>query len=903
MRFKWLAIGLMLPSVAFAEGSDDLVNSFGNTQGLFADTEMFVDILNPSTESIAWTGTGSLTVVDANGVNVGAITSGQSMSMAGRPAGIYQLSVASKQTAWNIKVNKQGVEQKGRLFSYAWHLDGGGAGTTAINGPGFGFTNEFSFTGSYYALVNAGGPGKDAVVELNFAGLAGWWYHLFVNGAGISTYEGQSVNYSDFSLGDDPTLADLTANAVTPQYPLYLSPPAKATYVTIDPQITRFQFEGAGELSCNAVAPNGSAEFVIESNVEGVWQVICDTDNNGVFDPSGTDVILKGEVTPTDTLHVVWDGTNNDGVGLPRGTYACQANVTVGELHWIAADIETMYPGFRLYQVQQGGSRRPLQMFWNDTRVNGDRTLANAQTTLTGSGATGVNPGTYGTAPVAASVQNLNGNARAWGSFQTDNTVNQSTGDRALLDTYAYVKASTPLTLQLDVIPTTFDGDNDGASDLNERCILGTNPLDPDSDDDTIRDGDETHNGTVAVDTDTDGTIDALDTDTDDDGVLDINEAGDMLLNTPPVDSNDDGTGDWRDPDVDGDGILDGADNCRFTANTDQADSDNDGIGDACEGDTDGDLIVDEDDNCPLIPNPDQADVDGDSVGDACDNDNDNDGVDDVTDNCPTVGNPDQTDSDGDGVGDACDEDSDNDGILDVDDGDQDTDGDGIPNALDEDSDNDGILDRDEAGDDDLTTPPVDTDNDGTPDFLDLDSDGDTILDRREAGDNDKDTPPIDSDRDGTPDFRDLDSDDDTIGDADEAGDADLDTLPIDSDGDTIPDYLDLDSDNDTISDRDEDGDDDITTHPVDTDGDFTPDYLDLDTDSDGIPDADEAGDTSLETYPVDADGDNIPDWRDGPVDAGTSSNFDITGGGCTTGTGGMMWLALLGGFGLRRRR
>ena len=63
-----------------------------------------------------------------------------------------------------------------------------------------------------------------------------------------------------------------------------------------------------------------------------------------------------------------------------------------------------------------------------------------------------------------------------------------------------------------------------------------------------------------------------------------------------------------------------------------------------------------------------------------------------------------------------------------------------------------------------------------------------------------------------------------------------------------------------------------------------------LDTDGDGIPDAQEAGDTSLETYPVDADANMIPDWRDGPVISNLSA-FDVTGGGCSTGLGGLMWL------------
>lgn len=903
MRFGWIAFSLLMPGLAFAEGSAELVNAFGHSQGLFEDTDMYVDIFDPATEGIYWNGTGSLTITSLTGTPIGTVTSGSTYSMVGEPAGAYRLSVAVKQSStWDIEVRKNGTEQKGRLFSYAWHLDGGGDGTTAVYGPGFGFTEEFAFTGSFYALVNAGGPGKDAVVELNFDGMAGWWYHLFVNGAGVSTYEGQSVNYSDFLLGPDPTLIELVAEAVTPQYPLYLSPPAKATYVTIDPRITKFEFEGSGDLSCNAVAPGGSAEFVIESDVEGVWQVVCDTDKNGVYDPSSTDVILKGEITPTDTLRIVWDGTNNDGLGLARGTYSCQATVTVGELHWLAADIETMFPGFRLYQVLLGGARRPLQMFWNDTRVNGDRTLANGETTLTGSGATGINSGTYGSATVPASVQNLNGNARAWGSFQTDNTINQSTGDRALLDTYAYVKASTPLTLQVDVIPSTYDGDNDGAPDLKERCDFGTNPNDPDSDDDTISDGHETNGGTAAVNTDGDANIDALDIDTDGDGALDIDEAGDALLTTPPVDSNNTAPADWRDPDIDDDGVLDGVDNCRFTPNANQIDADGDGIGDACEGDSDGDLVIDENDNCPTVPNADQADEDGDGIGDACDNDSDNDGVDDVNDNCPTIPNPDQADRDIDGLGDACDLDSDNDNILDTDEGDGDADMDGTPNKFDEDSDGDGILDIDEAGDDDLNTLPIDTDSDGTPDYLDLDSDDDTILDRREAGDTDKNTPPVDTDRDGTPDFQDLDSDDDTIADRDEAGDANPETQPIDSDGDTIPDYLDLDADNDTISDEHEDGDNNIATAPVDTDLDGVPDFLDLDTDNDGLGDAEEAGDTSLETYPVDADANQIPDWRDGPG-AIIASEFEVTGGGCDTGAGTFAWLTLLGLLGFRRRR
>lgn len=62
-----------------------------------------------------------------------------------------------------------------------------------------------------------------------------------------------------------------------------------------------------------------------------------------------------------------------------------------------------------------------------------------------------------------------------------------------------------------------------------------------------------------------------------------------------------------------------------------------------------------------------------------------------------------------------------------------DTDGDAIADYLDLDSDADAILDADEAGDANVTSPPVDTDGDGTADFRDLDSDADEVSDLVEA--------------------------------------------------------------------------------------------------------------------------------------------------------------------------
>ena len=188
-------------------------------------------------------------------------------------------------------------------------------------------------------------------------------------------------------------------------------------------------------------------------------------------------------------------------------------------------------------------------------------------------------------------------------------------------------------------------------------------------------------------DTDGDGTPDYLDADSDGDGLPDAVEAGDTDPATPPYDHDNDGTPDFVDLDSDGNGIPDS---------------------DEIEGDVDGDGT------------PNFADLDDD--GDGIDDYQELDGMPDVP-----------ADTDADGMADYQDFDSDGDTISDRDERDADTDHDDTPDVQDLDSDGDGISDADEAGDADVTTPPVDTDSDGTPDFRDPDSDNDGLSDADEV--------------------------------------------------------------------------------------------------------------------------------------------------------------------------
>ncbi len=169
--------------------------------------------------------------------------------------------------------------------------------------------------------------------------------------------------------------------------------------------------------------------------------------------------------------------------------------------------------------------------------------------------------------------------------------------------------------------PVDADTDDDGISDGDELAYL-LDPVEFDTDGDGLNDGLEIGVSTPIASGVSDGlsiaysgtdisfvgdqdagatTTDPLDDDSDDDGLLD----GDEDVNGNGV--VDEGE---RDPnnsydDTDGDGILNDNDNCPDDANADQADGDGDSIGDVC-------------DNCPGIPNNDQADGNSDGIGDVC---------------------------------------------------------------------------------------------------------------------------------------------------------------------------------------------------------------------------------------------------------------------------------------------
>ncbi len=192
--------------------------------------------------------------------------------------------------------------------------------------------------------------------------------------------------------------------------------------------------------------------------------------------------------------------------------------------------------------------------------------------------------------------------------------------------------------------PEQEDKDGDG---IGAACDPDDEPVDADTDGDTVGDSEDncpTDANTDQLDTDSDGHGDVCDVDDDGDGAPDDQETTD---GTDPLDpdSDDDGIADGidecpKDPnpscggvvnpgdDADGDGKPNTQDNCPNHSNAGQEDSDADQLGDACDpdnpdGDADKDGVTNGSDNCVLVSNPGQENADEDSMGDSCDNDPD----------------------------------------------------------------------------------------------------------------------------------------------------------------------------------------------------------------------------------------------------------------------------------------
>lgn len=457
-----LLLLMALPASAGTEGTTQL----GTTQRLRSGATFSVDILDTS-ETITWNGTGSINVTDPSGASLGSLASGATLSSLS--VGTYSFTVPTAQTnsGWNITVNGA-VDSGGRLFSTDWAFNAGS------------FSESAATDASFYALVPGGAAGDSSVIELKLDGLAGYVYNINANMTGVDGANGgMSVPES--------------GNSVTPQYNIYLNPPSISNYQSATPTVTNFGYEGALQstdvygdaLSCDSVASGESfGSFSFTSDVDGSYNLICDLNQNGQYERTGDEDLMLTGLAVVGSNTAQWDGTDNSGNTI-TGTYNCRLQVNVGEFHYVGRDIETSYPGMRLFQVNANASRTALQMYWDDSRVQSAAvSMPNGATSLSTSGESGVSSGNFSDAASA------NVNARAWGDFS-----GAGKGNISFLDTYTFLASSTTTVISVGVLDASADSDGDGFTDFEEECVTGTDPNDEDSDDDGVSDSEQHGDG------------------------------------------------------------------------------------------------------------------------------------------------------------------------------------------------------------------------------------------------------------------------------------------------------------------------------------------------------------------------------------------------------------------------
>lgn len=525
-------IALFLPALALAEGSSDLVA----VDRTLPETVIFVDVLDAGVETITYLGDQEVSVFTPSGAFLRTVVNGEVIEpVAG--SGTYRFQFDRIAGFWDIEVSGR---NGGRVWSPDWRFDAGS------------FRQGDAISASFYALVDGGQAGRQGVIELRPEGLAGYVFRVSGTSTGLGLANGRSVEDRQQRYRDE--------------YPIYLHRPEGVAHDPVTPVLSGLTVDVTIG-TCDLLVPDvNTASISFESNVDGTLHLLCDLDGDGVFDMSSDDDlhVIASMVSGTNTLE--FDGYGNDALALEPGTYDCKVRATTGELHYVVDDVETLYPGLRMFAVDEVGARTGLSMFWNDSEVqSGDIDMPNGVPGAVSSGPTGVSSGVYATAT------NPLTNARAWGAF-----VAGSKGDNAWMDTYTWLSSADTEVVTITVGADRLDTDGDGLFDVEEECETGTDPLLVDTDADGIDDRTEVRRS------ESDPTVYDTDGDCVPDG-LEVDEQG------RPIDTDGDGIDNAFDPDDDDDGIP----SC-VEYEGQEYDYDGDGRANHLDLDADGDLFSDE---------------------------------------------------------------------------------------------------------------------------------------------------------------------------------------------------------------------------------------------------------------------------------------------------------------------
>ncbi len=277
-------------------------------------------------------------------------------SLSGDPSPILaksQFAIDSTQNsgvaAWDITVTSGGIAQTGRVFAnyIALNMGSNGIGLNSQlyiqTKDGYRYQTEMNGIDPFGFIFFANSRGY--IDKTNNSTL----YH---SAAGATD---NALNFSGNVRVQDPSIADTPGNIT---HYIFLNRSATATLnalgvpvIPVPPAVPQnFLFTGGSGGSGNQTFVGVGGNFSFKVLTSGYYQIIIDTNGDGIFDPS-TDRVLQNVMSAGQTV-VSWDGKDASGVPLqPRPgnqPYSAQITTRSGEYHFPLLDAEYNTSGVKI---------------------------------------------------------------------------------------------------------------------------------------------------------------------------------------------------------------------------------------------------------------------------------------------------------------------------------------------------------------------------------------------------------------------------------------------------------------------------------------------------------------------------------------------------------------------------
>ncbi len=360
------------------------------------------------------------------------------------PTGASQLSGVA---AWDITVrDSNGVAKKGRIFTnyIAMNMGANASGSTPV-----------ALKSKLYIQTKDGYR-----YETDMNGIDPFGFIFFANSRGYIDKTNNSTLYhsaggaTDNNLlfagnvrVQDPSVAD-TASDIT--HLVFFNRPATETLVALGiplaatpPAIPQnFLFTGGTGGSGNQTFVGVGGNFSFNVTSSGSYQIIIDTNTDGIFDPS-VDRVLQNVMSAGQNV-AQWNGKDANGVNLqPRPgnqPYNTQITTRGGEYHFPLLDAENNLSGFKI-TMENAPTVFPNLVDQNGQQL-GSTTIYYNDSNYTTANGTAINLNPTGS-QVATSPRNA---ARGINSTLGEHEFSNNYGDFKGIDTWTYFPSQAIIT-------------------------------------------------------------------------------------------------------------------------------------------------------------------------------------------------------------------------------------------------------------------------------------------------------------------------------------------------------------------------------------------------------------------------------------------------------------------------